>query len=122
MFVNGQVAKIGQIVNPQTDEIRLGDTMVKEQKEMVYYAFNKPRGIVTTCKQDGETGILDIVDIAERVFPIGRLDKESTGLIILTNDGRLANKLMHPKYEHEKEYAVEIYGTIADDEIRLLSE
>lgn len=96
--------------------------MIQEQKELVYYAFNKPRGIVTTCKQDGETGILDIVDIKERVFPIGRLDKESTGLILLTNDGRLANKLMHPRYEHEKEYAVEIYGTIADDEIRLLSE
>jgi pseudouridine synthase len=83
----------------------------------VYYVFNKPRGIVTTCAspKDGDTAILDIVDIPERVFPIGRLDKETTGLIILTNDGRLSNYLMHPRYEHEKEYVVEVYGKIEDE-------
>jgi len=54
------------------------------------------------------------VDIPERVFPIGRLDKDTTGLIILTNDGRLSNYLMHPRYEHEKEYVVHVYGTIDD--------
>lgn len=72
---------------------------------------------MTTCRQDGETGILDIVDIPERVFPIGRLDKDSTGLIILTSDGRLSNVLMHPRYEHEKEYVVETFGPITDREL-----
>ncbi|EKD29886.1 MAG: RluB, partial [uncultured bacterium (gcode 4)] len=71
--------------------------------------------IISTCKQDGESSILDIVDIPERVFPIGRLDKETTGLILLTNDGRLSNYLMHPRYEHEKEYSVEVYGKIDDE-------
>jgi pseudouridine synthase len=58
-----------------------------------------------------------VVNIPERVFPIGRLDKETTGLIILTNDGRLSNYLMHPRYEHEKEYVVEVYGKIDDEAI-----
>ena len=71
--------------------------------------INKPRGIVTTCAQYEEKNIIDIIDVPERVFPIGRLDKETTGLILLTNDGRLANYLMHPRYEHEKEYIVETF-------------
>lgn len=58
---------------------------------------------------------MDIINIPERVFPVGRLDKETTGLIILTNDGRLSNYLMHPRYEHEKEYIVEVYGKIDDE-------
>jgi 23S rRNA pseudouridine2605 synthase/23S rRNA pseudouridine2604 synthase len=85
----------------------------------VYYVFNKPRDIVTTCLsgKDDEKGILDVVNIPERVFPVGRLDKETTGLIILTNDGRLSNYLMHPRYEHEKEYVVEVYGKIDDESL-----
>lgn len=72
---------------------------------------------MTTCLSGraDETGIMDIVDIPERVFPIGRLDKDTTGLIILTNDGRLSNYIMHPRYEHEKEYVVEAYGKIEDE-------
>jgi pseudouridine synthase len=64
---------------------------------------------------------MDIIDIPERVFPIGRLDKETTGLIILTNDGRLSNYLMHPRYEHEKEYIVEVYGRIEDEALEKMS-
>ena len=72
---------------------------------------------MTTCLsgKDDEQGIMDVVNIPERVFPIGRLDKETTGLIILTNDGRLSNYLMHPRYEHEKEYVVEVYGKMDDE-------
>ena len=72
---------------------------------------------MTTCLSGDpdEKGIMDIVDIPERVFPIGRLDKETTGLIILTNDGRLSNFLIHPRYEHEKEYVVEVYGKIEEE-------
>ena len=72
---------------------------------------------MTTCGQKWETAIIDLLDIKERVFPIWRLDKDTTWLILLTNDWRLANFLMHPRYEHEKEYIVETYGKIWDNEL-----
>ena len=100
----------------------MDDLAVHEVEEFVYYKVNKPRGIVTTCVSQGDTGILDILDIPERVFPIGRLDKDTTGLLILTNDGRLSNYLMHPRYEHEKEYLVEVYGGIEDHALVSLSD
>jgi 23S rRNA pseudouridine2605 synthase/23S rRNA pseudouridine2604 synthase len=87
----------------------MNEQEIKKQEKLVYYAINKPRGILTTCAQYGEKNVIDIVDIPERVFPIGRLDKDTTGLLLLTNDGRLANYLMHPRYEHEKEYIVETF-------------
>jgi 23S rRNA pseudouridine2605 synthase/23S rRNA pseudouridine2604 synthase len=111
------VAHIGQVVDPEVDQIEFSNQVIKDQESLVYYVFNKPRDVVTTCLsgKDDEQGIMDIVNISERVFPIGRLDKETTGLIILTNDGRLSNYLMHPRYEHEKEYVVEVYGKIEDE-------
>lgn len=117
IFVNDIVAHIGQVIDPEVDKVRLGDEIVKEQSKLVYYIFNKPRDIVTTCLsgQEDEKWIMDIIDIPERVFPVGRLDKETTWLIILTNDGRLSNFLIHPRYEHEKEYMVEVYGKIDDE-------
>lgn len=117
--VNDIVAHIGQVIDPEKDIVKVSDTIVEDQASLVYYVFNKPRDIVTTCLsgKDDEQGILDIVNIPERVFPIGRLDKETTGLIILTNDGRLSNYLMHPRYAHAKEYIVEVYGKIDDEAI-----
>ena len=113
--VNGQVAEIWQSIIVWKDDVKLLDKAVKEQNELVYYKLNKPRWVVTTCASRWEKGILDIVDIKTRVFPIGRLDKETTWLILLTNDGRLANFLMHPKYNHEKEYVVETFWPIDDN-------
>lgn len=115
--VNGVTAHIGQVVDPEVDEIKFSDKIIADQENLVYYVFNKPRDVVTTCLsgKDDEKWILDVVDIPERVFPVGRLDKETTWLIILTNDGRLSNYLMHPRYEHEKEYVVEVYGKIEDE-------
>lgn len=115
--VNGIIAHIGQVIDPEVDSVIIDNKVIKETENLVYYVFNKPRDVVTTCLsgQDNEKWILDVVDIPERVFPIGRLDKETTGLIILTNDGRLTNYLMHPRYEHEKEYVVEVYGKIEDE-------
>ncbi len=115
--VNGETATIGMSIDPELDRVEVGDEAVKETADFVYYKINKPRGIVTTCVSRGDTGVMDIVDIAERVFPIGRLDKDTTGLLILTNDGRLSNRLMHPSFEHEKEYVVETYGPVADAEL-----
>jgi 23S rRNA pseudouridine2605 synthase/23S rRNA pseudouridine2604 synthase len=107
--VNWEIAQIGQSIIVWKDDVKLLDKAVKEQKEMLYYKVNKPRWIVTTCATREERWILDIIDIKSRVFPIGRLDKETTWLLLLTNDGRLANFLMHPKYNHEKEYIVEVF-------------
>ncbi len=115
--VNWKKAKIWDMIDPDVDKISFLDKAVEEQKNLVYYKLNKPGWIVTTCAQIWEKTILDIVDIKERVFPIGRLDKETTGLILLTNDGRLANFLMHPRYEHEKEYVVETFWPISDDQL-----
>lgn len=113
--VNWEIAQIWQSVVPWVDKIELLEKAIKIQEEMVYYKLNKPRGIVTTCAQNWEKNIIDIVDIKQRIFPIWRLDKDTTWLILLTNDGRLANFLMHPRYKHEKEYIVEVFWSITDD-------
>jgi len=112
--VNWVTATIGMSIDPTIDKVELQDKAVKEQNNLVYYKLNKPRWIVTTCAQNWEVNIVDIMDVKERVFPIWRLDKETTGLIIMTNDGRLANYLMHPRYNHEKEYIVETFWSIDD--------
>jgi len=120
--VNGEVAKIWQSIDPETDEVKLGDKAVIEQENFVYYKVYKPRGIETTCAQHGNNSIIDIIDVPERVFPVGRLDKESDGLIILTNDGRMTNYLTHPRYGHEKEYLVEVFWPINDDQLQRMRE
>ena len=120
--VDGETAHIGQVICPDKVTVTLEDKAIKEQKEMVYYKINKPRGIVTTCAEHGDTNVIDIVDIPYRVFPIWRLDKESDGLLILTNDGRLTNYLIHPRYDHQKEYLVEVFGPIWDKELQKMRE
>jgi len=120
--VNGQVATIWMSIIKGEDKVELLDKAIKEQNDLVYYKINKPRWVETTCAQYWTNSIIDIVDIKERVFPIGRLDKETTGLILLTNDWRLTNYLIHPRYEHEKEYVVEVFWKIEDDALEQMSE
>jgi 23S rRNA pseudouridine2605 synthase len=120
--VNWDIATIGMSINPEVDKVEMLDKAIKDQKNLVYYKLNKPRGIVTTCAQNWEVNIVDIMDVWERVFPIWRLDKETTGLILMTNDWRLANYLMHPKYEHEKEYVVETFWSIDDKALDAMRE
>jgi 23S rRNA pseudouridine2605 synthase/23S rRNA pseudouridine2604 synthase len=117
--VNWEIAHIGQIVDSEVDKIELLDKAIKKQKNLVYYKINKPRWIVTTCANSKiwEQNIIDIIDIKERVFPIWRLDKETTWLLILTNDWRLTNYLIHPRYNHEKEYIVETFWPINDKQL-----
>jgi len=119
--VNGQIAKIGESIIVWKDKVELLDKAIKEQKSFVYYKLNKPRWIETTCAQNNEKNIVDIMDVKERVFPIWRLDKESTWLILMTNDWRLANFLMHPRYEHSKEYVVETFWSISDEQLSIMS-
>ncbi len=103
VFVNGKKALLGQ----QVTEKDLVEIRGKE-KNYIYYAYNKPRGIVTTAPIQGEIDIIHHTRFPEKVFPVGRLDKESYGLIIMTNDGRITKKLTDPRYNHEKEYEVTI--------------
>jgi len=119
--VNGKIAKIWDSIDSEKDKIVMWDTIIEEEKNLVYYKINKPRGIVTTCAEFWDENIIDIVDIKERVFPIWRLDKETTWLILLTNDGRLTNYLIHPRYEHQKEYIVEVFWRIEDDALENMS-
>ena len=120
--VNGQKAHIGQIIETETDKIEFSDEIVKQQKDFVYYKMNKPRWIVTTCAEYWDKNIIDIIDLWKRVFPVWRLDKESSWLILLTNDGRLTNYLIHPRYHHEKEYIVETFWRISDETLEKMSE
>lgn len=107
VFVNGKPALLGQKVEEgDTVEVR---GKIKEASTRVYYAYHKPRSIVTHSAQGKEEDISMILkDIPElkKLFPVGRLDKDSSGLLILTNDGRITDRLLNPKYDHEKEYVV----------------
>lgn len=107
--VNGiTVTHPGTQVNIKSDEVRFKGDLVRlsEDRERIYIALNKPVGVVTSCSHKGEKIVLDLIDIPDRIYPIGRLDKDSSGLILLTDDGELHNQLSHPSFNHEKEYIV----------------
>lgn len=122
--VNGNVAKLGAKINPDKDKVFVDGKLLKQREPKIYIKLNKPRGVVSSCRKfEGEETILDIVrNIPFRLYPIGRLDKDSEGLIILTNDGYLANRLMHPRYEHEKEYEVNLRFPIINDQLKKLEQ
>ena len=105
--VNGEVViELGTKVDPTRDQIEIDRELIKEAQNRVYIVLNKPEGYVTSCKQPEDKIVLDLIDIPERIFPVGRLDKASTGLLILTNDGLLHHRISHPSHDHEKEYEV----------------
>ena len=105
ILINGKAAVLGDKVF-ETDKVEVRGTHTK--KKNVYFAYNKPKGVVSTNPQGNEKGIVQSISLKEKVFPIGRLDKESHGLLILTNDGRITDRLLNPIYNHEKEYVVEV--------------
>ncbi|MBS5928608.1 MAG: pseudouridine synthase [Clostridium sp.] len=119
VIVNGELAIEGQWVE-ESDTILLDNVRVKP-KDKVYVAFNKPVGIVCTAAKETENNIIDYVDYPEYIFPIGRLDKPSQGLILLTNDGDLADKILSSENYHEKEYIVEVDKDIDDEFILNMS-
>ena len=110
--VNGITASLGDSADPETDEITIDGAPLKKQDEAIYIALNKPKGYITTVKDDrGRPTVMELVsDCGCRVYPIGRLDADSQGLILLTNDGELANKLCHPSGDKEKRYIVTVRG------------
>lgn len=104
--VNGKIAFLGQRAEPG-DEIYLSGKKLGEKKDFIYLKLNKPKGYVVSNRVfKEEKNIFSLIPKQERLFAVGRLDKNSRGLILLTNDGDLANRLSHPRYEHEKEYEI----------------
>lgn len=114
VMLNGVVADLGTKVS-NTDEIRIDGKLIRENtKKHIYLAFNKPVGIECTTNLDVYNNIVDYINYPERIFPIGRLDKASEGLIFMTNDGDIVNKILRARNNHEKEYIVTVNRPITD--------
>lgn len=109
--VNGVICRLGDTADEETDLLLVDGTPVASRPEKVYIMLHKPRGYVTTVSDEkGRKTVMDLVDCGTRVYPVGRLDMDSEGLLLLTNDGDLANRLIHPSKEVEKTYLVWLRG------------
>jgi 23S rRNA pseudouridine2605 synthase len=105
--INGQIATLGMKADPQKDKITVNEKPIELGEELVYIAVHKPRNVISAASpQDNRKTVRDLVDIPGHLYPVGRLDVDSEGLILLTNDGELTNRLTHPRFMHEKEYRV----------------
>jgi 23S rRNA pseudouridine2604 synthase len=118
---NGSIATLGTQVN-QGDEIRVDGKRVGAKKKPIYIALNKPVGIICTTELDIKDNIVEFVGHRERIFPIGRLDRDSEGLILLTNDGDIVNEILRSENNHEKEYLVTVDRAITDLSLKMLAE
>jgi len=108
---NGITAKLGDAADPEVDEILVDGKPLPSRNDYVYIMLNKPRGYVTTLSDEkGRPNAAQLIDCGTRVYPVGRLDMDSEGLLLFTNDGEFANKLMHPKHEVDKTYRVLVQG------------
>jgi len=120
--VNGKiVTELGVKVDPERDAVEVDSDAIRSDSAPIYIALNKPRGYVSSCHQPNEKIVLDLLDISERVYPVGRLDKDSSGLLLLTNDGRLHHRLSHPSFNHEKEYEVTVAKPLPGGALRKLA-
>ena len=121
--INGEVPEMGTKISEE-DEVRVNGKLVSQpkNKKMIYLAFNKPAGIVCTTDQKREkNNIIDYINYPTRIFPIGRLDKPSEGLIFLTNDGDIVNKILRARNKHEKEYEVTVHKPVTKEFIQVMS-
>lgn len=119
--VNGvRIKEPGFRINPIKDDIRINGKKIKPP-EFVYYLINKPKGIVSTRSDEyGRANVISLIATSERIYPVGRLDKDTTGLLILTNDGELTNLLTHPRYHVNKVYMVCVQGIVSNVQLRAL--
>lgn len=114
--VNGHVASLGDKIDPKKDLVTVAGKKINKTEKMYYIMLNKPRGYLTTVSDEfGRKTVMDLVDVNARVYPVGRLDKDSEGLLILTNDGSFANLLTHPRHNFAKVYRVTVRPGITDD-------
>jgi len=117
VFINGQVAELGQRADPDRDQITVDGRLVRARRSFTYIALYKPQGVLSAERDDSDRHhrtVRDLVSLPGRLYPVGRLDLDSEGLIVLTNDGELTNLLTHPRYEHSKEYRVDVEGHPTD--------
>ena len=123
VLVNGEVALLGRRVDPETALIEVDGAPIGVRPGLVHYLLNKPAGVVTTADDPrGRPTVVGLVPAEPRVFPVGRLDADTEGLLLLTNDGELAHRLTHPSYGVEKEYVAEVEGTPSRAALRMLRE
>lgn len=117
--VNGTTASIGMRIDPSSDTVTYkGKSVVASTSRKVYIILNKPKGVVTTMSDEkGRKSVADIVDVGTRVYPVGRLDLNSEGLLLMTNDGELANAVAHPSGEIKKVYSVTLKGKVENEEL-----
>lgn len=119
VLVNGDVAKIGDVVGYNDVIVVNGKIITREEK--VYYLLNKPRGVICSAKDEkGRKTVVDLIDTDKRIYPVGRLDYDTTGVLILTNDGELSNILMHPRNGIPRSYYARVEGKVIGDEIHKL--
>lgn len=118
--VNGKIIHIGDKADPSTDEIRIDNKPIAIIQKKIYIALNKPRGYLSDIDENHpKPSVHDIVDVSEHLFSVGRLDLDSEGLILMTNDGELANRLSHPRYQHDKEYEVFVISEPDQEQIEI---
>jgi 23S rRNA pseudouridine2605 synthase len=115
--VNGKIATLGDQAETD-DDIRVDGKPIARQEEKIYIALNKPLGISSDTSDARNKTVFDLVNAPQRLFAVGRLDKDSRGLILLTNDGEMAYQMTHPKFEHEKEYRALVEGVPNEDALR----
>ena len=119
--LNGQAASLGTQV-AEGDEVRVDGDSIGAKKKQVYIALNKPVGIICTTEAHIEDNIIDHVGYPERIFPVGRLDRDSEGLILLTNNGDIVNEILRSENNHEKEYLVTVDRPITDLSLRMMAD
>jgi pseudouridine synthase len=120
--VNGAVVSVlGTRIDPEKDRVEVEGCLLTVTEKRLYIALNKPPGIVTSCRHAGKRIVMDLLDLPQRVYPIGRLDEDSQGLILLTNDGPLHHRLSHPSFDHEKEYDVTVTYPLKKEALDQLS-
>ena len=119
--VDGEVVGLGAKADPLTQVITVDGERVATNPNLVYFLLNKPAGVVTTVTDpQGRATVMDLIPPNPRVYPVGRLDRDTEGLLLLTNDGELANRLSHPRYEIEKTYVAQIRGPLKRQAVRAL--
>jgi 23S rRNA pseudouridine2605 synthase len=119
--VNGEVAILGRRIDVDIDLVEVDGEAIGVRPDLVYYLLNKPVGVITTSDDPhGRETVLELVPAEPRVYPVGRLDLDSEGLLLITNDGALTHRLTHPSFGVEKEYLVEVRGELTDAELRRL--
>ncbi len=120
--VNGKaVSEQGVQIDDMRDVVAVDGKTVGAKEKNIYVAVHKPVNVESTCRKSRGSIVLDLVDLDDRVYPVGRLDKDSEGLILLTNDGRIHHALSHPSFQHEKEYVVTVNRPISDTDLRTMS-